>query len=431
MPATSKNIATALEMHGTDNSQESEVRSQKSQVSSRVRVRSRVGKEQVLIAMSACPATCRRVFEDSARPPETLTTRKIVAVGDLHGDFYRLTRILEEEDVLIPGTFAWNPRACHVDLVLIGDYVDWRGEPLEGDPERSVDGARRILELLQSLHKQAQELREYYEDFDGRLYALRGNHDDMMLDALRIFDFLAQDQLELLMKNAHQYITLRKTVMNLGLVGEQVETVMKFLNWYVQGGKTTIEGWGSVFRWKEVMDGDLGDFLRRDLLLGVIVNRRLYAHTVPDVPDFWRPLDVLQALPEALHSQLREAFLWSRKLWGFDYYTGSRTEPFTEKELDAMLLGLQVDGIVVGHTPVTSEMEPFNAYNGKVINIDLHGIPGSRALVESYPVDSACIRGMGGAGNGPPRSVLNVPHGRMQTDIPLSDIALDPRLNTE
>jgi hypothetical protein len=322
-----------------------------------------------------------------------------VAIGDLHGDFYRLTRILEEEGILIPGTYAWNPRACNVDLVLIGDYVDWRGEPLEGDPERSAEGARRILELIHSLHGQVRELREYYEDFDGRLYALRGNHDDMMLDALKILEFMAPNQVEALMKNHHHYIMLRKTVMSLGLGGEQVETVMKFLNWFVQGGKTTLEGWESIAEWKDAMDGELGEWLRHDLLLGAVVNKRLYAHTAPDLAEYWRPLDELGELPHGEQPRMRESFLWSRKLWGFDYYTGSRTDPFSEEELDRMLEGLGVEGIVVGHTPVTTEMDPFTAYEGKVINIDLHGIPGSRALVEVYPVDPTTVRGENGPGH--------------------------------
>lgn len=357
---------------------------------------------------SASAVMSRRVYEENSRPAETLTQRKSVAIGDLHGDFYRLTRILEEEGILIPGTYAWNPQACNVDLVLIGDYVDWRGEPLEGDPERSAEGARRILELIYSLYKQVRELRATYEDFDGRLYALRGNHDDMMLDALKILEFMAPSQVEALMKNHHHYIMLRKTVMSLGLGGDQVETVMKFLNWFVQGGKTTLEGWESIAEWKEAMDGDLGEWLRHDLLLGAVVNQRLYAHTAPDLAEFWRPLDELKELPPPEQQRLRESFLWSRKLWGFDYYTGSRTDPFSEEELDRMLDGLGVSGIVVGHTPVTTEMDPFTAYEGKVINIDLHGIPGSRALVELYDIDPEQVRGHKGEGH-PERILTTTP----------------------
>jgi len=345
--------------------------------------------------MSAGPAVCRRVYEEGEAPATKRTTRKSVAIGDLHGDFHRLVRLLEEEGVLVRGTYAWNPQACNVDVILIGDYVDWRGEPLEGDSQ--VDGSRRILELIQSLAQQTNELRDAYEDFDGRIHALRGNHDEMMLDALKVFDFMEPFELELILKNAHQYILLRKTVLSLGLKAEQVEVIMKFLNWYVQGGRNTLEGWGDVAAWKAAMDGELGRFLREDLRLGTVVNKKMYAHTAPDLPEFWHPLDELMRLPESEMPRLRESFLWSRKLWGFDYYSGTRTQPFTQGELEHMLRGMDVEAIVVGHTPVTNLQEPFTAYEGKVVNIDLHGIPGSQALVETYEVDPSTVRGAAGS----------------------------------
>lgn len=342
--------------------------------------------------MTVGSATCRRVFEEGECPPSKLNTRKVVAIGDLHGDFHRLVRLLEEEGILIRGTYAWNPQANNVDLVLIGDYVDWRGEPLEGE-ESQGDGSRRILELIHSMHGQVRELHEYFDDFDANLYPLRGNHDEMMLDALRVFDFMEPFEVELIVKNAHQYVLLRKTVLSLGLKPEQVEIIMKFLNWFVQGGKNTLEGWGGLSDWKAAMDGELGTFLRDKLLLGAVVNRKLYAHTAPDLAEFWRPLEQLFQLPEADMPRLRESFLWSRKLWGFDYYSGTRTQPFNQQELEHMLRGFDVEAVVVGHTPVTTLQEPFRAYEGKVINIDLHGIPGSQAYVEVYEVDPASVRG--------------------------------------
>ena len=74
-------------------------------------------------------------------------TRLLVAIGDLHGDYYRLERLLRENDLILPGTSAWNPQASQVDLILIGDYVDWRNEPLEGPQSEWVQGAKRILDI--------------------------------------------------------------------------------------------------------------------------------------------------------------------------------------------------------------------------------------------------------------------------------------------
>jgi Calcineurin-like phosphoesterase len=335
-----------------------------------------------------------RIFEIDECPPERAAKRKVVAIGDLHGDYYRLQRILEAEEILIPGTTAWNPQALNVDLVLIGDYVDWRGEPLEGDDtDEHPKGSRRIIELIFNLHKQVQQLSAQYEDFDGKLHALRGNHDDMMLEAARVFDFMSVEDVELLCDNLHQFGIVRRRLGELALDAYQVELVMKFLNWYVQGGRQTLEGWDSIDAWRLDMEGELGSFLRNDLMLGTVVNRRLYAHSAPDLTEFWLPLADLHALSAEEQPRLREAFLWSRKLWGFDFYSGGRTSPFSQEELEEMLSGFGVEGVVVGHTPVTNKPEPFRAYEGKVINIDQHGIPGSQAFVEIYDVDPLEVRG--------------------------------------
>jgi hypothetical protein len=76
--------------------------------------------------------------------------RTLVAIGDLHGDYYRLVRLMRESDLLLPGTYAWNPQQNQVDLILIGDYVDWRNEPLEGPDDEWPRGSRKILEIALS-----------------------------------------------------------------------------------------------------------------------------------------------------------------------------------------------------------------------------------------------------------------------------------------
>ena len=96
------------------------------------------------------------------------------------------------------------------------------------------------------------------------------------------------------------------------------------------------------------MEGELGQFLRAHLRLSVVLGARLFSHTVPDHRKFWKPLEEIMALPEAEYKAARESSLWSRKVWGFDYYTGMRTSPFSEKELDEMLKGLGVRGIRAG-----------------------------------------------------------------------------------
>ncbi len=311
-------------------------------------------------------------------------TRTIVAIGDLHGDYFRMLRLLRENDLILPGTTVWNPDKKMVDLVLIGDYVDWRNEPLEGPQDQWVEGARRIIELLYSLHHQLTRLREADEEFKSNLYALLGNHDEMMIEAHSLFEFMGLEKLQEFLQSVEGNIQVRQAIQGLGLGPGEVEKVLKFLNWYVQGGRATIEGYSGIEEWKEAMDTDMGNFLRRHLRLGVVLNGRLFAHTAPDPKQFWIPIGDIMELPEATYRQAKEAFLWSRKIWGYDYCTGSRTVPFTAEEMDEMLKGMGVEGVIVGHTPLPHDGKPVVAYDGRVINIDLHAFPGSEAFIETY-----------------------------------------------
>jgi len=310
-------------------------------------------------------------------------TRKTVAIGDLHGDYVRLIRIMNENNLLIEGTWVWNPEADHVDLVMIGDYVDWRGEPLEGDPSRWEEGPKKILHLIFYLHHKLNEYRERNSDFQSNIYPILGNHDQMMLDALDVFNFMDFSQLNTVIRFKQNYIPLKKYLNEIKLDYEQVEKIMKYLNWYYQGGEKTIKGFGGIDVWKGEMEGELGTFLKDNLILGAIINERLYAHSLPDRREFWKKMDEIQSLPQKDLSRAREAFIWGRRIWGIDAYTNMRTPKPELKEIDEMLSRMGVKAAVVGHTPMLRR-DPVTHYEGKIINIDLHGIPGSGAFVEEY-----------------------------------------------
>ncbi|MHB2017726.1 MAG: metallophosphoesterase, partial [Candidatus Xenobia bacterium] len=297
--------------------------------------------------------------------------------------YHRLVRLLQEQDLLLQGTLDVNPAVKNVDLILIGDFVDWRGEPLEGDSEDWVSGSQRIVNLIHKLHKEYLRLRNEDGEFQTYVYPILGNHDEMMLEAPRIFTILHEYEIELITSSSHQYSQLRKNLQSMGLAPDAIEIVLRFLNWYLQGGNVTIQGFGGLREWFEAMDGELGKFLRDDLRLGVVVNKRLYSHTMPDMVDFWRPLEEIPTLSNELRDKAKEAYIWGRKLWGFDYISGTRTKAFTQKEVEEFLTKVGVEGLVVGHTPMSCP-DPYFAFDGKVINIDLHGVPGSKAFVEVY-----------------------------------------------
>ena len=311
--------------------------------------------------------------------------RTVVAIGDLHGDYHRAQRILLEHEILMPDTLEVNPERTGVDLVFLGDYVDWRGETLEGAAEEQAGGARRIVELVHRSYRRMAELRQQQESYDSRLYPLLGNHDDMMLQAHRAVDVTPLEALQEVLNQAGRRLGRAiRAITELGLSDEVSQAVLKFFHWYAQGGDSTLQSFGGLENWKAALDGDLGDFLRRDLLLGIVLNGSLYTHTAPDEPDFWKPLDQIEALPPTEYGQARDSYIWSRKIWGYNWQTGLRSAPFTQEEIEAMLAGMAVERIVIGHTRMSTDGTAFHAFNHRVVNIDLHGFPGSAALVEHY-----------------------------------------------
>ena len=95
-------------------------------------------------------------------PPEADTfqdVHRIVAIGDVHGDYQRLVELLRTAG-LVDAKNAWTGGDTH--LVLTGDFVD-RG-----------DHSAQVLDLLMDLEPQARKA-------GGWLHALIGNHEAMDL----------------------------------------------------------------------------------------------------------------------------------------------------------------------------------------------------------------------------------------------------------
>lgn len=102
------------------------------------------------VAFAQAPAESSDTFVDISR---------IVAFGDIHGDYQRLLELLRTAG-LVDAKNTWSGGATH--LVLTGDFVD-RG-----------DHSAQVLDLLMELEPQARKA-------GGRLHALIGNHEAMNL----------------------------------------------------------------------------------------------------------------------------------------------------------------------------------------------------------------------------------------------------------
>src|ERR1700687_5551053 len=109
-------------------------------------------------ARSALPQTPPDAAQDTY--PDTFKdVRRIVAIGDVHGDYQRLMELLRTA-TLVDAKGAWTGGATH--LVLTGDMVD-RG-----------DHSAQVLDLLMDLEPKARKA-------GGRVHALIGNHEAMDL----------------------------------------------------------------------------------------------------------------------------------------------------------------------------------------------------------------------------------------------------------
>lgn len=325
------------------------------------------------------------------KPAQNLPSRKIIAVGDLHGDYYRVIRILEEQKVLIPGTLVWNPMVSQLDLIFIGDYVDWRGEPLEGDPSLWNLGSRRLLKLLVSLYRQVKYYRENLREFAGNLYLLWGNHDLMMLDGVQIFSLITTRELSDLLEDSALLLNPMGFLAKQKNESSQQNIMGNFFNWYFQGGDLTIQSFGGVESWKQAMEGEIGNFLRENLVLGVKINEIFFSHSLPDRKESLRPLEEIITLPEASRRELLEQYVWGRTIWGYNYQTRKRLNPPPQEEIENVLSRLKAKSAVVGHTPMKGD-KPFEAYQGKIINIDQHGFPGSSPWIFEWQPSTQSVQ---------------------------------------
>ena len=326
--------------------------------------------------------------------------RRLIVIGDLHGDYYRLVRILEEfglvtyENKANPLSFSWNyPQPISTDLVLVGDYVDWRGERLEGPEEEWIFGTYRILLLLSHLRRALKP-----QDEAIRLFTLVGNHEDMMLKSFFAYrklikELSPEELLEMIDSSNYNFYSVFTKAAAMGISQENLNLLMEFVNWYFQGGRETIYSFGGVNRWLEEMSsGPIRDFLD-DLILMLRLDRILIAHSLPD--DFGLMeralLQGIDSLSEEEKERLRVQVLWSRGIWGIDAFSNRLIKPPDEGPVRDLLERVGLEKIIVGHTPLNryrkegeKSLSPFFVYNGMVVNTDLHGVPNSQPFVEEY-----------------------------------------------
>jgi hypothetical protein len=277
---------------------------------------------------------------------------RIVAVGDIHSDYDRLTDVLRTAKVIDEAT-AWTGGKTH--LVLNGDFLD-RG-PASG----------KVMDLLMALEPQA-------ERAGGKVHALIGNH-----EAMNVYGDLRYVSKE----DYSAYRVMAPTLPDRKGQGGVVPDPS-----FVQGLRIPHPPGWQEHRLFFQPDGKYGQWLRRknsivrinDLLFvhGGISPQYLSATRAEINREIQAELQDFSKLPGGM------ALANDGPLWYRGYAELSERKKGYADHLDKVLQTHGVRHIVVGHTPAVAILPRFG---GRVILIDVglsqyYGGPPAFLLVE-------------------------------------------------
>ncbi len=294
------------------------------------------------------------------------SVERVVAVGDVHGDWDAFTSVLRSAKV-IDKRNRWAGGNTH--LIQIGDIPD-RGP-----------ATRRIYDLLMDLDKQARRA-------GGRVHALIGNHDAMMIYGdLRYVtpeefaSFRSANAQELRSRWFElQLPELRKSAQSSGRNATDDELRTEF-------EKSTPLGWVE-HRQAFGPDGKYGKWVRQRPV-AVIVNDILYVHAGISPKYAHQPVEELTKVVQAELTDLArlekgvttddQGPLWYRGL-------AREAESALEKHVADLLAFHDVRAVAVGHTPTAGAILP--RFGGRVLLIDVgmskaYGGPPAALVIES------------------------------------------------
>jgi hypothetical protein len=300
---------------------------------------------------------------------------KVVAVGDLHGDFENFCLILRGAGVT-DDSLRWKAGGTH--LVQLGDIMD-RGP-----------GARAIFDLLMRLEKEAQAA-------GGMVHVLLGNHEEMNITGIA-FDYPGYVTVE-------QFVSFLPDEYRREREGRFLAGVTPAEREYALSAGPDIANndilrgfWGGVLRNEpDARKVYLNEFNRtygRWLLeknAVIKINDVVFVHGGISESLATRPLEEIndlirqelkeyqgrQAYPGRYSAAFRPKMLYNPEspLWFRGLATGNGSG--VERELDRVLAGLKARAIVMGHSfmsnqgssPVIS-LEAVSRFNSKVFVMD-------------------------------------------------------------
>ena len=278
---------------------------------------------------------------------------KIIAVGDIHGDYDNFVKILKSAG-LIDDMLKWSGGKCN--LVQTGDLLD-RG-----------DYAKDIMDLLKRLQKEAIEA-------GGRVHILLGNHEEMNITGIvfrhpeyvspkQFASFLPEDfrvRMENEFRQQWQNFSETETNSDLSLLDSYFETKWKGL----------MEDKKIQHMYVNSFNDDYGRWLL-DQNVVIKINDIIFSHGgISEKYSSW-PLqkinDVMReelnvyrlAYKRGIRPQIRREILYmpDSPLWNRDF--ALKDERSYGKVVDKILKNLNAKSMVIAHTPPGSPVIPEN-----------------------------------------------------------------------
>ena len=284
-----------------------------------------------------------------AKPADPDAPDRVVVVGDVHGDYKRLTEVLALAGV-VDGRGRWIAGSDH--LVQLGDLPD-RG-----------DDTLKVIEFLRKLEKGARRK-------GGAVHILIGNHEAMNgygdlryvtdgeyrafadRDSLKRLEQLYRDQVQWIRENVPEE--------------EWPEFDAEFREeWFARRPPGFLE-----HRWSWLPDGEIGEWvLTRPALLKI--GRSLFVHGgIGPAYANWTIEQLNTAVTEALKDVDNVENTILRDEQGPLWYRGLALHP-EEREvahLETLLENFGVDRIILGHTVTGGVIVP--RFGGRVLLADV------------------------------------------------------------
>ncbi len=309
---------------------------------------------------SAAPPIPSRQIADA---PNTWTdVDRVIAVGDVHGDYEQFTTVLESAG-LIDGEANWTGGKTH--LVQLGDLLD-------GGPD-----SRALMDLLRKLEKQSASA-------GGAVHALIGSHEAMNLWG--DWNYVPAAEFASYAADAPGVASFE------GFAGPAASSLPDAARPDENRDESAAARPAGFDERQAALsaNGAYGGWLRSHNA-AIKIGRTLFVHAgIGPKYAAWS----LDALDNEVRDELKGLAQWQGGIVTDDegplWYNGLATGE--EKELqplvDELLKNFDVDRIVIGHTPAEAAVTP--RFGGKVLLVDvgLSRVYGPSGRVACLEIDS-------------------------------------------